>query len=765
MTLNNRQTGFTLLQTAIALIVIGFIVIAVLRLQENLKISERQEITQSNIQDVISALNQHRLGRGFYPCPAPINANRGLTALLPAPMYGRGSNYARYLTTGAVPLTPGQCGEGICVESNVRGDLAGAPTLRVRVGAVPFRDMQLDEKISFDGYGSRLWYAVTEEMCQEATFNENRGAISVVNNAGISQVSPNNSAAFIIISPGSNKIGAYSNAGAFQGACTNAGNGENQNCRDVSVAAQANNTATYVSTFAQNTYDDIADYFMTQTTPVWRRTNPTSQDIVDLANNTIGINSPGTGTLNLSQSIVDMNTTNMYGAAPDTAYSPEYQHGSLRLTTGNSLRANTYCGAGGTNCFQTRDIRGTPPTGGMRCPPGQVAVGIMQGTATNATLRCSNSVTTECPTGQALTGFGKTGGVLTPQCSATPLQAGCTPQTVTPCPSFPAVNLPASPSGTTIKPGTRGSCREVIYTCNAGTWEDISTGSCTNNVVTTRLEDCYRDTDGNRHWPYDESCWQDGTYTVTERECSGTTDNYATQCRCQNCRVERHCGADNVTGSIITDYTCTLPATLEPSTETSTCTCGLTPQNVFRDCSPGYTRSASAPSNINWPSDQAGLYALANPLPDCSGFEEPSDASFGQNNYCVCDTATQYDPSGPVTPPACKTEKSGGRNDPNGNYVPWNYNITESTVNAATCGKNASSVWSDPDGPAQFDEKILRWRETGSPYADAPDHDPDYKINDICGCSPTKPEGRIPSNGCTKTVGTKVKKVPCSCSL
>ena len=134
--------------------------------------------------------------------------------------------------------------------------------IRVRVGAVPFRNLQLEETSTFDDYGSRLWYAVTENMCSLNTFDLNGGGINIVNNLGEPQTTPASSAAFIVISPGPNKVGGYSNSGSISSAC--AGSADRENCRDVSIPDQtANITSTYRSQFANdgniiaNNYDDL----------------------------------------------------------------------------------------------------------------------------------------------------------------------------------------------------------------------------------------------------------------------------------------------------------------------------------------------------------------------------------------------------------------------------------------------------------------------------------------------------------------------------
>jgi type II secretory pathway pseudopilin PulG len=753
----HNSAGYTLIQMAMALIVIGVILASFLSVYTQYQIEEKSTKTVDNVNSVISSIQKYRNVFGTFPCPAPMNVARTDAT------YGIASAYDRYLATGAVPVVAGDCAEGICIENNVRNDLPGPPTYRVRVGAIPFRDMQLDEATTYDAYGSRLWYAVTEDMCNLPTFNETRGAINILNDQGETQTVPANAAAFIVISPGINKVGAYGYEGNAQVAC--GGSIDSENCRDVSLATSATTTATYLTQFTQDataatTYDDVLEFFSSAQTQLWRRSAPGSEHIMDMANNSVGIGeSSPSATLDIAQSTVStlaaptvpitgtayrgtMLTTNQIGS--------NREHGALRVgppgATGSQLQADAYCNEGGTNCFKPENIM----TSGINCPSGTYPVGITSNAVSkNAEFTCT-PIAISCPAGQTFAGFNNSSGILSPNCSSATSFASCAATTRTLC-STNDVSLPLSAHNLSWVYRSAGSCRMQYYRCNNGTWEDASTygypiGSCVNTPTVTSNIACNTG----------DNCWS-GTYSSTTFACGGGSDTRATDCLCNACSTTSTAScADPFTGTGATtrfDYVCPGPTPQTPHvpavppsvvTVAASCSCSLTPYNAFYNCPTGFIRSGSAPvlTPNNWPSDIfRGRYELVNVSGSCT--HVPSGSVV---DHCTCNTSDTFSTLTPSPPNTCREAQSGSR-IVNSTSYDWKYDVYRTTINATTCTPNAPTL----ESAAQFQNVNTFWREIAGTYISTVDTKPPGipVVNEPCDCASNAPPGSA-TGSCVK---------------
>jgi type II secretory pathway pseudopilin PulG len=263
---DRQQRGYTLLQMAIALLTIGIITVAALAAYNVYRVQNSVMVTQESVENAVTKIQTYRQVYGHYPCPAPMGVART------DPNYGQSSNCLD--ATQAV----GTCNAGLCYQSFSRAiDHDNDPltadvvtAIRVRVGSIPFRNLQMDEKATFDGYDTRLTYAVTERMGDVTTFKELQGGIDIVDDQGQSLVEPAGSASFVVLSHGPNKTGAYSSiAGGQINPCAGAGL-DIENCIDMAVPPAASR---FLNTFeSQGTvvFDDVVQYFATASNPMWR---------------------------------------------------------------------------------------------------------------------------------------------------------------------------------------------------------------------------------------------------------------------------------------------------------------------------------------------------------------------------------------------------------------------------------------------------------------------------------------------------------------
>ena len=215
------ESGYSLIQIAIGMVVIGIFIAAAGH--SYILYTKNQQImtTQGRIQEMVDAIQGYRQLYGRYPCPARMDVDKNNAD------YGHESDCNNLLP---VPVPVGDCVNGICIETAIDGTaytIANGTNIpattnrnvalanpRVRLGAIPFRVLQIDEKKTFDAYGGRFLYALTESMGTEATFNEMNGAIHIVNAQGENLVNPPGSVPFVVVSPGPNQLGAYSVNGA-----------------------------------------------------------------------------------------------------------------------------------------------------------------------------------------------------------------------------------------------------------------------------------------------------------------------------------------------------------------------------------------------------------------------------------------------------------------------------------------------------------------------------------------------------------------------
>jgi type II secretory pathway pseudopilin PulG len=726
--MHRAHSGYSLLQMAIALMVVGILVGSFI--QAYLVYNEGQKITktQATVEMAVAKIQTFRQSNGRYPCVAPLDAARGDAD------YGVESTCSDdTLGTGAT-VAPGNCVAGICIERTNRaidddGDPLTAPVatdIRVRVGAIPFRVLQIDEADTFDAYGSRLVYVMTERMGDVTTFNEQHGGIAVINENNESQVDPAGSVAFLVVSPGKNRVGAFSKFGGLTKACADSGL-DLQNCRDMAAPPV---DATYAATFVADateatTFDDFIQFFASVEIPLWRRETATSNNIVDLADQNVGVGtSNAVEELTIAQSTVrnfslikcavgvplpcvcdplvaggtpvGCTPTDPLGQMQTTNSTANnmYESGALRARGASKIRADVYCDKTDANCFQTKNFVGdndtADATSGMKCPAGEYLIGITSD-GTNAVPDCA-AVRVYCSAaGTSLTGLNADG---SPICS--PIASSCTTGVRTLC-TVNDITLPDAPSGNTFW-YTKGDCRTISYTCNNGVWTNsAATGACTNSSTTSAAISCGVGYSAG------------STYTTTTWACGGPgSSTWAANCA-PNCTGYTKTGTLNcawpLTGGPFTrsePYTCDAGGNLVagvPGAWSGSCGCGYADKYEFADCPAGKIRSATpapaafpvagtAPATA-WPAAVSkGWWRLNTVNTTTCTYNNPGYDS----SNCVCDMTPKYDCWNPSPAfDSCTKGQSGGRTV-SGKYCDWKYDIVSIPKDAACNYNNAAAT-------------------------------------------------------------------------
>lgn len=750
----NKEAGYSLIEMAIGLLILGIVLAGIFHAYGLYMTNERITKTQMIVDNAASRLQTYRHENGFYPCPAPLNADRT------DPAYGVPTDCSD--TSQAIAT----CTDGICIEESVRTDMGTKP--RVRVGMIPFRALQLDEKEIADAYGSRLLYAVTERQAVIATFQEKEGGVDIIDENGTSQVTPPGSANFIVISHGPNAVGAYNRFGAIQTACAAAVPSlELENCRD--FAAPPNDSVYAFSGLslsgAANNFDDVVQYFVSSETPLWRREDPLSENIVDMSDGNVGVGTASPAqTLTITQSTVATTGANA-GSLVNTNKKGAGEHsGALRASA--NIQADSYCEPNGLNCFQPKNIAGSnasvDPDSGMKCPAGTYMVGI-EGNGTDAKPRCA-PVRVMCPAATpVLTGLNPTTGA--PICST--VLNTCAATVYDLC-SPADVSFGVSPHGF-LSSQSRGDCRSAVYRCINGTWNVTGpTGACVKSTTTTTATVACGD-------------GYTGTYTTTTNDCDGTTSDWAAVCpatcvgftepQSRNCPAP-HSGIQNRTVTWTCDASGNLVSDNPPWAPD--CGCSLVDDWQTASCPSGYTRTASPnPPSFpatgtavaeNWPaSNTEGGYRLNTvALPACNMTNPPYDIS-----NCECDLSPRYGATLKSWTDSCVKAASGGRVNPDGKpvsgygmgSVPWSHDIIKYDIIPATCTQASTGTIVSP---AQSQARVFQWKDQGpipaTPSSTKPAGYPE--LDDGCTCAQNNTSHAL---GCVKAEGTVWKYHNCKC--
>jgi len=237
---SGRENGFTLLEMAIVILISGvllsFMGSALLAYMKKSYITK----THFRIEKIQEALAQYLSVNGRYPCAAA-------RTLGP-----EDANFGREVTT--------TCNAGTIAGTARNGG--------VRIGAVPTRSLNLPDDFIADAWGHKFTYAVTETLATPALYSPDGGRITIRDGAGLSLVTPPDTAHYVVVSHGATGDGSFpvGNSAVPSVACPAVGqtlDRENCNDDDTFIATLVNSDAA-----AANFFDDYAA-FKGQTAPVF----------------------------------------------------------------------------------------------------------------------------------------------------------------------------------------------------------------------------------------------------------------------------------------------------------------------------------------------------------------------------------------------------------------------------------------------------------------------------------------------------------------
>ncbi len=397
---SNNENGFSLLEIAIVIVLIGLIITPAIGIYHNYRVDKDWRETEDALNVAINEIGGFRSVYSKYPCPASQTAVPG---------------DLNYGFEDCTVNASGSCVNGICTyDSNIAGRV-------VVVGSLPFKTINMQESESYDSNLNRLRYAVTRDLTSSSTFDVNGGGIGIVDKSGASVISPNDEAHFIVLSHGQNKIAGYTRAGLQGYDCTTGSLEEQENCDDDSV---------FLSGEIDNNFDDRVKFFSNVMASDWQIAE-SDRDAIHLKNisNNLAVGA-------------DIEIDDLSLAETVTVRRSSSTSGTVRAS--NDFRAESLCeydASSNVDCFAPRLIAGsldqntgdirlqaeTSSGSGISCyKPSQGEDGFLVGIE-NGDAICEEEIFVYCPNGSFVKGVDSDGTVI---CDAAP-EAGCENMNIT----------------------------------------------------------------------------------------------------------------------------------------------------------------------------------------------------------------------------------------------------------------------------------------------------------------------------------------------
>lgn len=194
---NTHEEGFTLALVAILLVVAAMVGATIFHKSKRDEFWNPKVNTQKNMEKIVDVLVSYQREFQQLPCPA----------------------------SRTVSITSAAHGVANCALGSPAVSTSGG----VRIGAIPYKTLNLSVDISGDDWGNKYTYAVTQTLTVPGTgagqFMVSNGTINV---GGLTPAITD--AAFVLVSHGPDAKGAYRNAGTnMLIACTAAGT-DLENC-------------------------------------------------------------------------------------------------------------------------------------------------------------------------------------------------------------------------------------------------------------------------------------------------------------------------------------------------------------------------------------------------------------------------------------------------------------------------------------------------------------------------------------------------------
>lgn len=417
-----KQKGFTLVEIAIVLTIIGIVIAAAFPLYDLYSRNMKEDQTEVSIRTALRSVGDFKAVYGRYPCPANPNLEPG------DPGYG-------FEVPNCYPNPA--IGSNLIVTDSQNPSLTGPDDDNIIIGVLPFRSLVMQDITSVDGYKNVLTYAVTGTLTEQGLFDENNGGISIVDNSdndpalANSIINPAHSAHFVVVSHNKDGTGAFNVFGDVVGnvgfPCANTNLiGDQENCDGDAYFRSATESLSFDDEVVYRSGVQISpwQYSSVEQGDIHLRTAMTNGSVLD----SIALGSTtlvSTETFSSSAAVEVRDKAGATGADPLSGR-VLVTADPLDVTSQGRLLLDNICDASGTNCFSPTLLSGTlADSEGMECTGDTIMTGIQNGAPV-----CSDELEFLCPANEYFTGFDSNGhlkcGVIPPAaCSATPVTTFC----------------------------------------------------------------------------------------------------------------------------------------------------------------------------------------------------------------------------------------------------------------------------------------------------------------------------------------------------
>lgn len=224
ITPNNKKNGFSLIELAVVVLIIGLLVSFSIKILGDTVSAVKYSDTRKKLAEVKESLYKYYQANGRLPCPAELDLAAGATDYgveIYSETYSGGTGGCDRAVTPANSAAP----SGTLAIDNGSG-------VWIRQGALPIKALNLANDMMYDSYGNKFTYVISELFTSGTVSapSTSDGAISI--NDGVAPTIITSKAVFAVISHGGDQKGAYNSQGTLMLACNSTAGRDNENCNN-----------------------------------------------------------------------------------------------------------------------------------------------------------------------------------------------------------------------------------------------------------------------------------------------------------------------------------------------------------------------------------------------------------------------------------------------------------------------------------------------------------------------------------------------------